>query len=126
MLVSQYESSDLVLGDPVAEVGEALAHARQGDRLVGLECFGTESGDGLVGQQEVGQAADVEVVDDSVLGQHLVVAQPEVLVQLLEQHLNVPPNSAPARSGSGSRPPWRSAVGPPCPGPAACGRSCRG
>src|SRR5690348_8591361 len=34
MLLPGYKPSDLIAGDPVAEVGEALAHARQGDLLV--------------------------------------------------------------------------------------------
>ena len=51
MLRSFYNAADLVFGDPLAQAREALAHDWRVDVLVGLPCFGTESREGVVGQQ---------------------------------------------------------------------------
>jgi hypothetical protein len=90
MLWSFHDAADLFFGSPLAQAREALAHGRQLDLLVGLPCFCTDVLYGVVGQQQMGQATDVQVIDDLVGLQHLIIAQAQVLGQFLEQHLNEP------------------------------------
>ena len=88
MFVSSQESSDPVPGDLGAQCGQALVHGRQFDLLVRLDCFFAGPLEAPVGQQQMGQAAQVQVSQDRVPVQHLVIAQPQVLVQLFEQEGN--------------------------------------
>jgi hypothetical protein len=59
MLWSFRDWADLVLGGPPWQAREALAHGRQLDLLVWLSRFCTEFLDGLLGQQQMGQAGHI-------------------------------------------------------------------
>src|SRR6266508_322098 len=90
MLGSGYKFSDLIPGDLSAQCGQALIHGGQFNLLVCCGGLCTECTEASVGQQQMGQAAQMQVSQDSIPVQHLVIAQPQVLVQLFEQHLDQP------------------------------------
>ena len=63
---------------------------RQSDLLVLFFCFCTCVLQGVVGQQQVGHAAQVQVTLNGVSAQYLVIAQPQRVPQLFKQHLDLP------------------------------------
>src|SRR5215468_5096073 len=52
----------------------------------------------------MGQATPVQVVDDASFAQHLVSAQPQRALQILEQHLDPPAGRPAALSSRAARP----------------------
>jgi len=69
MVRSSEDSLDLVASNRGAQGFEALAHGRQRDFFVRLPGLCTDSLHAVVGQHEMGQAAQVKVVKDGLIVQ---------------------------------------------------------
>lgn len=69
---------------------ESFVHGRQGDIRVRLPGLYTDSIHAVAGRHQVGQAAQVEVSLHRILAQHLVITQPQVVLQFFEQNLDRP------------------------------------
>ncbi len=85
-----HKTPDLITSDLAAQPIKTFSHGRQGDLRIRLPGLCTDSVQAVVGQHHMGQAAQVEVSEDGILAQHLVIAQPQVAPQFLEENLNVP------------------------------------
>lgn len=79
------EPSDSLVAHGLTQVGDALLDGPKPNLRVRLRCFYTGSVHGVVGQQQMGQADQMQVIDDCSFMQHLIFAQPQALLQVLEQ-----------------------------------------
>ena len=80
----------LIASQGSAEVVKAVAQGRQFDFAIRLPGLCTDGVHAVVGQHEMGQAAQVEVTQDCFSMNHLVITQPQRTAQLFEQDLDVP------------------------------------
>ena len=90
MALSSEQLANLSVSKLVAQSVEAFVHGWQGHLHVRLPGLCTNSVCAVVGQHQMGQAAQVEVSLDSILAQHLVITQPQVTPQFLKQNLDCP------------------------------------
>ena len=73
MTLSSEQLTNLIVSKPVTQGVEASAHRRQGHFRVRLPGLRTDSVHAVVGQHQMGQAAQLEVSLDRILAQHLVI-----------------------------------------------------
>src|SRR5262245_66233516 len=85
-----YDCVDAFLPQRGAEALQAAVQRRQGSSPFLRVGLFTASLKAVVGQQLMGQATQVQVGDDASFAQHLVSAQPQRALQILEQYLDLP------------------------------------
>ena len=85
MTLSSEQFPQLIVSKVVAQGVESFVHSRQGDIRVRLPGLYTDSVHAVVGQHQMGQAAQVEVSLDRILAQHLVITQPQVAPPFLNK-----------------------------------------
>src|SRR5574341_2526903 len=69
---------------------ESLVQGGQDDLCVRLPSLCTDGVHAVVGQHDVNQAAQVQVMHNAPVREHVLIAQSQVAFQFLEQHLDAP------------------------------------